>query len=216
MLTRKFIKNLKNHIVTLYRQSILFTHKMSDTSPPPPPDADSLIERMQWIGARGAIMDGERRYVMLRADVLMGIFREMSEELRRPALLALAASVRNHGGRSAEAYLAEPGSRAEWLLDTIVRYSPQLGWGRWHVGAHGGEVIDVRVEHSPFAAGFGPSPEPVCYAIVGMLQAVGTIVFGRTAAVVETCCAAQEGVHHCAFRVVPAAADAAAKPAGES
>lgn len=161
-------------------------------------------------------MDGERRYLMLRADVLMGLFREISEELRRPALLALAASVRKHGGRSAEAYLAEPGSRAERLLDTIVRYSPQLGWGRWQVDAHGGEVIDVRVEHSPFAAGFGPSLEPVCYAIVGMLQAVGTIVFGRTVSVVETCCAAQEDVHHCAFRVAPAAAGAAARPAGES
>jgi predicted hydrocarbon binding protein len=188
---------------------------MNDAPPRTPADGGELVERMQWVGERGAIMDGERRYLMLRADVLMGLFHEMPAEMRRAALLALASSVRKHGGRSAQAYLEEAGSRPERLLDTIVRYSPQLGWGRWHVGARGGGAIDVTVENSPFAAGYGPSPEPVCYAIVGMLQAVGTFVLGRPASVVETCCAAQEGAHHCVFHVAPTSADAEARSAGE-
>ncbi len=186
---------------------------ISDAPQRPSADTGGLIERMRWVGARGAILDGERRYLMLRADVLMGLFREMPEGLRRPAMLALAASVRKNGGRSAQAYLAEAGSSPERLLDTIVRYSPELGWGRWHVGARG-ESIEVTVESSPFAEGFGPSAEPVCYAIVGMLQAVGTFVFGRAASVIETCCAAQEGARHCVFRVAPTAA-ADAGPPGE-
>lgn len=178
------------------------------------PDAGVLIQRMKWVDSRGAIMDGERRYLMLRADVLMGLFREMPAELRGPAMQALAASVRKHGGRSAQTYLAEAGSRPEALIDTIARYSRELGWGCWHVGARSGKAIEVTTEHSPFAEGFGPSPDPVCHAIAGMLQAVGTIVFGQPASVVETCCAAQEGVDRCVFRVVPAAARADASPAG--
>lgn len=162
-------------------------------------------------------MDGERRYLMLRADVLMGIFREMPAELRRPALEAFAASVGKYGGRSAKAYFEAGGNRPEEFLETIVRYSRELGWGCWRVDARGDEAIEVTVENSPFAQGFGIGPDPVCHAIVGMLQAVGTIVFGRPASVVETCCAAQKGVDRCAFHVVPGAArpDAGASPTEE-
>ncbi|MCL4181928.1 MAG: 4-vinyl reductase [Burkholderiaceae bacterium] len=161
---------------------------------------------MEWVAPRGAIMDGDRRYLMLRADVLMGIFREMPAELRGPAMEAFAASVGKHGGRSAKAYLEAGGNRPQELLETIARYSRELGWGCWRVIAHDGEAIEVTVENSPFAEGFGPAPDPVCHAIVGMLQAVGTLVFGQPASVVEACCAAQQGVDRCIFRVVPAAA----------
>ncbi|MBN9463890.1 MAG: 4-vinyl reductase [Burkholderiales bacterium] len=167
---------------------------------------------MEWIDSRGAIMDGDRRYLMMRADVLMGLFREMPAELRRPAMQALAASVRKRGGGSAKAYFEATGHQPQALVDTIARYSRELGWGCWHVEASSGDAIEVTVEDSPFAEGFGPSPDPVCHAIVGMLQAVGTIVFGRPASVVESCCAAQEGIDRCAFRVVPAAGDAGASP----
>lgn len=168
-------------------------------------DAGTLIARMEWVAPCGAIMDGDRRYLMLRADVLMGLFHEMPAELRHRAMQAFATSVRKHGGRSVQAYFEAAGTQPKQFLDTIVQYSEELGWGRWRVGAHGSEAIEITVEHSPFAEGFGPSPDPVCHAIVGMLQAVGTIVFGRPASVVETCCAAQEGVDRCVFRVVPAA-----------
>lgn len=161
-------------------------------------------------------MDGDRRYLMMRADVLMGLFREMPAELRLPAMQALAASVRKRGGGSAKAYFEATGHQPQALVDTIARYSRELGWGCWHVEASGADAIEVTVEDSPFAEGFGPSADPVCHAIVGMLQAVGTIVFGQPASVVETCCAAQEGVDRCAFRVVPAApGDAGASPAEE-
>lgn len=186
-------------------RSIVVPECRPEEPSPGRPGADALIERMKWVAARGAIMDEDRRYLMLRADVLMGLFREMPAALRAPALQAFAASVRKHGGGSAKAYFEATGHRPLALVETIARYSPELGWGRWHVEARGSDAIEVTVENSPFAEGFGPSPDPVCHAIVGMLQAVGALAFGRPASVVETCCAAQEGVDRCTFRVEAAA-----------
>lgn len=151
-------------------------------------------------------MDGDRRYVMLRADVLMGIFREMEPELRRSAMEAFAASVSRYGGRSAQAYFDAADRQPERLLETIAGYSRELGWGRWRIDACNSETIDVTVDSSPFVEGFGSSPDPICHAIVGMLRAVGTIVLGRPVTAVETGCAAQQGIGRCTFRVIRATA----------
>lgn len=160
-----------------------------------------LLGRMAWVASRGAIMDGDRRYLMLRADALMGIFRELPPDVRRPAMEAFAASIRKHGGRSAQAYFDEQGARPEALIETITAYSPALGWGSWQIAARTAEGFDVTVESSPFAEGFGHSSDPVCHPIVGMLQAVGAIVYGQPVMVVETACAAQSGIDRCRFRV---------------
>lgn len=165
-----------------------------------------MIGRMAWIRSCGAIMDDDRRYLMLRADVLMGIFHELPLEVRHAALEAFAASVKKYGGESARAYFDASEAQPERLLEAIVAYSPELGWGRWHIDARSDEAIEVIVENSPFAEGFGHSPDPVCHAIVGMLQAVGPMIFGRPVVVIETGCAAQADIDRCSFRVVRTAA----------
>lgn len=168
----------------------------------------ALIGRIAWVRSCGAIMDDDRRYLMLRADVLMGIFHELPLEVRHAALEAFATSVRKHGGQSARVYFDAGGARPERLLEAIIAYSPELGWGHWHIDARCDEAIEVTVENSPFAEGFGHSPDPVCHAIVGMLQAVGPMIFGQPVVVSETGCAAQAGIDRCSFRVVRTAASA--------
>lgn len=165
-----------------------------------------MIEQMTWIASRGSIMDGDRRYLMLRADLLMGLLRELPPDARRPAMEAFATSVRKHGGQLARAYFDACGARPAALLETITRHSPELGWGHWHMDAHSDDAIEVTVDSSPFAEGFGASPDPVCYAIVGMPQAVGSIVYGRPVIVVETGSAVPEGVDRCSFQAMPVSA----------
>lgn len=162
---------------------------------------ESLIERMQWQTESGQILDGDRRYLLMRTDVLMGVFRNLPSPIRQQALQALQMSVRDQGGKSAKAYFASLGNDAQRLMQTMVDFSAQLGWGVWTMSRHD-HGLSVHVSNSPFAHGFGPFEQPVCYPIVGMLETVGELILGVAVRVRETRCAAQ-GHAHCNFVAEP-------------
>ncbi|RMH47399.1 MAG: hypothetical protein D6686_12950 [Alphaproteobacteria bacterium] len=155
-------------------------------------------DRLLWT-AEGAIMDGPRRYLMLRPDALMGLFRALPEPARQAALEAFAASVHRQGADSARAYLAMGGTPAE-LPGIIARTAPDLGWGLWQAES-GPDRVVFTVTASPFAAGFGPATGPVCHPIRGMTRAVAEIVLGRPCIARETACTAT-GAPSCRFEGV--------------
>ena len=87
------------------------------------------------------------------------------------------------------------------LARTVAATAPQLGWGLWDIEVEP-DLIRLHVRNSPFAAGFGGSDSPVCHAILGMVQAISTMIFGRAATVRETACAAC-GSDLCRFEARP-------------
>ena len=144
----------------------------------------------------GEYRDGAIRYMMIRPDALMGMIAEMPEAMRPHAMEAFARAITRAGGHSARSY------RADDLLRTIEETAPRLGWGIWTLRAtDDGLALDVA--NSPFAAGAGASPHPVCAPIRGMLIAVGEMTVGDVI-VTETACAAM-GAQCCRFTVSRAA-----------
>lgn len=156
-------------------------------------------DRLIFDAARGEYRDGDIRYLMLRPDALMGLFAELPEAARAPALAAFARSITRFGGRSAAAYQAAGAADAAALLATIAATAPQLGWGVWTL-QRDGDGLALSVANSPFAAGAGAAAQPVCAPIVGMLRAVGAMVLGGDVAATETACAAT-GAGCCRFTV---------------
>lgn len=156
-----------------------------------------FLERAIW--AEGRILDGEIRYLMLRADVLMGLFRRLDGAARLQALEAFAASVREGGRRSAEHYRRLGAADRAALLTAIEATAPELGWGRWRFET-GDDGWRLAVEDSPFAAGFGPAEAPVCAPIRGMLGALADLLLGPGARIAEVACAAA-GAEACRFTV---------------
>lgn len=159
---------------------------------------------------KGEIRDGAARYLMIRADTLMGIFSRLPAEEAAAALDAFKSSTIENGTRSAQSYQASlpPGDRAR-LLDVIAATAPQLGWGKWRFSDLAAEGLVLEVVNSPFVAGYGDSNAPVCHAIAGMLTASAGLVFGRPVVAVETQCAAEHGVDICRFEVSPDSASPA-------
>jgi predicted hydrocarbon binding protein len=151
--------------------------------------AAPLHERLVFDTANGAVLDASRRYVLMRADVLMGLFAALPEAGRDAALQALGRAAATHGADSLGAYAAAPGVDAAALERTVEAAAASLGWGRWTL-AHDGAALALDVRNSPFAAAAAPSPRPVCAAIAGMLQALAAIVVGEGASARETACAA--------------------------
>ena len=171
----------------------------------------ALHERLVFDTAGGAVRDGSRRYVLLRADVLMGIFAALPEGAARDAALAaFARAVETHGADSLRAYAAEPGVDGARLQRVVESAAASLGWGRWSIAGEGAALrLDVR--NSPFAAAGAPSARPVCHAIAGMLAALASLVLDGRAAARETACAAC-GAPRCTFTAALGPGAAASAP----
>jgi predicted hydrocarbon binding protein len=149
-------------------------------------------QRLTFDLANGELREGGTRYVMLREDSLMGLFKRLPEAARAEALEAFTASVTEHGARSASSYRATGGD-AEALIATIAATAPQLGWGVWRFSRADAAELQLEVKNSPFARGYGVSPHAVCAPITGMLGAVASIVFDAPVQAREHLCAAAGG-----------------------
>jgi uncharacterized protein len=164
--------------------------------------APEFRERLTWDGETGALRDGAIRYLMIRPDALMGIFKRLSEPARREALAAFAESICENGGKSAASYRALGGADGRALLDVIAATAPQLGWGLWQFASRSDGDLDLVVRSSPFVEGFGRAAEPVCAPIVGMFRIVSQMVLGAPTVATETACACQ-GHAACRFLARP-------------
>jgi len=141
------------------------------------------------------------RYLSLRADTLMGMFRHLPAPARAQALAALVRSTAEHGGDSARRYLETNRGDVAALLAVIEKTAGELGWGSWHFAAREPTRLVLEVTDSPFAAGYGAADCAVCAPITGMLQAVAALVFGTACAARELQCRAH-GAADCRFEAI--------------
>lgn len=146
-------------------------------------------------------MSGDIRYLRLRADTLMGMFRDLPEPARAQAFAALARSAAEHGGDSARRYLEQGAGDTAALLDRIEKTAAELGWGTWRFGARDAARLALDVSDSPFAAGYGAADTEVCAPITGMLQAVASLALGGHCEAREVECCAR-GAARCRFEAL--------------
>lgn len=145
--------------------------------------------------------DAGIRYLRLRADTLMGMFRHLPEPARAQAFAALVRSTAEHGGDSARRYLESSGGDAAALLAMIEKTAAELGWGNWRFSEHEAARLALDVADSPFAAGYGAADTEVCAPITGMLQAVAELALGSACEARELQCRAR-GAASCRFEAI--------------
>ncbi|MCC6006417.1 MAG: hypothetical protein JJU40_01925 [Rhodobacteraceae bacterium] len=159
----------------------------------------NFLERLEYRADIGVHLDETRRYILIRPEAIMGLFRRLEPGPRAAALEAFGASIFEQGSDSARAY-QEMGGGGEALVRTVEASAPQLGWGIWEMVPGEGR-LDLTVRNSPFAVGFGPSDGPVCHAILGMFRAVAGMVLGGEIRAAEVECAAT-GAPFCRFEAI--------------
>lgn len=157
-----------------------------------------LNERLVFDLDEGEIRDADRRYLLMRPDVLMGTLARLDASDRTRVLQAFADSAAANGDKSVGAYVAEVDATADQLLEIIRSTAAALGWGRWAFDSAPAS-LRLTVQNSPFAAGFGPSDQPVCAPISGMLRSVAKRALRGPVMVTETVCAAQGSEGACRF-----------------
>lgn len=163
----------------------------------------ALHDRLRFDVENGQVLDADRRYVLLRADVLMGIFEGLSEGAAQDALTAFRDSVNRYGSASVRAYENRADSDPASLLASVAAGAASLGWGRWHIEL-GSTTCRLRVFNSPFAQAHRAQGK-ACAAIVGMLSAVCSHIWREPVLASEVHCfacgAASSGLeeHICTF-----------------
>lgn len=157
-------------------------------------------DRLEW-SADGSIDVGDIRYLIIRVNSLMGLFCRLDEGPRQVALETFGQSVAEHGRKSMLAEMRRRNLDGDGFYRHLATAGPsQLGWGHWHYTRPAADRIDVVVDNSPFVHGVGSATHPVCAPIVGMLTAIGGLVFNGFANVHEESCAAM-GNAACKFLV---------------
>lgn len=149
----------------------------------------AIHERLRFDTAQGEVLDDDRRYVLLRADVLMGLFARLSAEDRAKALGAFGDSAFEHGSHSVRAYARSLPDDGSALFRAVGEGAASLGWGAWRYESQDG-VSRLRVRNSPFAK-FAPASEtPCCAPIAGIFRALCEQSWACAVTVEELQCAA--------------------------
>jgi predicted hydrocarbon binding protein len=154
-------------------------------------------KRLVFDHEAGEIRDADRRYMLMRPDVLMGALARLDAPDLARVLQALADSAAENGGKSVHAYFTDASPTDEQFFEIIRSTAAALGWGQWAFESATGSVR-LTVHNSPFAAGFGSCAQPVCAPISGVLRSVVESVVHGPVLVTETACAAQ-GAAACRF-----------------
>lgn len=162
--------------------------------------SNRLYDRMTRDPALGELRDGNTRLFLMRADAFMGAFARLDADARYTMFAAFAQAVAEHAGQSVKHYRHELGPAArEIFLNAAVNLAADMGWGAWAFGPPTPGAMTLEVRGSPFAEGYGTSDVPVCAPILGMVEALGGIVFSIDPACTETECAAVTSGEVCRF-----------------
>jgi len=152
--------------------------------------------------ADGALHAGDVRYVLVRADGLMGCFKSNLSSTSLAMYKEIENSFFRFGGKSTQQYAEILGEYPEELLSKIEEIAPQLGWGNWALSLESNErKLTLRVENSPFSAGYGQADFAVCAPVSGMLRGVAEKIFKQAVTCREYRCSAMGG-DVCEFEAV--------------
>lgn len=152
--------------------------------------------------ADGALHAGDVRYVLVRADGLMGCFKSSLGSTPLAMYQEIEDSFFRFGGKSTQQYAETLGEDPEELLSKIEEIAPQLGWGKWALSLEPNQQrLNLTVENSPFSAGYGEADFAVCAPIAGMLRGVAEKIFEQAVTCRECRCSAMGG-DVCEFEAV--------------
>ncbi|MBB4145657.1 hypothetical protein [Rhizobium rhizoryzae] len=162
--------------------------------------SQSFQERLRIYLQTGELRDGDIRYLIMRTDALMGMFTKLEPVARDAALLAMAESVAEFGGKSVDTYRVSGADNSAELISLLIRTSAELGWGAWTFTEECDGEVQVLVRNSPFACSVENVGTAVCAPIVGILTAIAPVLLGQGASAAETQCHQGRG-GCCHFRI---------------
>ncbi len=163
---------------------------------------NKILKEIQFNPEKGALFYKEVRYLLLRPETLAAFQKALEKEMGEKASEVLYQSGFQGGMLSSKRFREVFGLSDEEIIHFMVEMGCQIGWGRFELERFDGnqKVLSVKVYHSPFAESYGPSSEPICHMIRGVLGGMGSLVFGKEIQSKEVSCLAR-GDDYCRFDI---------------
>ncbi len=153
---------------------------------------NEILTGLEYSEQEGALSYKGVRYLLIRPETVMGVFRALAVELPKEAGEIFYMGGFAGGKLSAEKYREVFGLSDREIVEFMMRMGGQLGWGRFELMSLDADKknLQVAVHNSPYAQGHGPSELPVCHFIRGVLAGLAEGVFGGPVESRETSCLA--------------------------
>jgi predicted hydrocarbon binding protein len=165
-------------------------------------EVNQLLGSLGYDAERGALSLSNARYVMLSPSLFVELQKNVEQYLPQQVAEIMTSTAEGDGAFLASRYRDVFGYPPDQVLTAVSYMLSESGWGAMSVEmAHfEGEELVFKVLDSPFAEVYGPSTQPVCYTILGVLRGVAMTLFDKPAGGAEVQCAAK-GDSCCRFVV---------------
>lgn len=164
---------------------------------------NQILKDLRFNPEKGGLFFKEVRYLLMRPETFVAFQKAIEKELGDKASQILYQTGFQGGSLSSRNYQEVLKLSGEEIIHFMVEMGSQIGWGRFELERFDGKnkVLIVKVYHSPFAEGYGPSSKAVCHMIRGVLGGMASSVFGKEIESKEISCLAK-GDQYCRFEVM--------------
>jgi predicted hydrocarbon binding protein len=154
---------------------------------------NQLLDSIEYDPERGSLSLQRARYVLTPPSLLMEIQKNVEGEHGRDAAAFFIEAGVGEGASLAGRFRDVFGYPPEQVLSSVAFLLSESGWGVFSVemmNLEGRELV-FKVLESPFAEIYGPSIQPVCHIVQGLLRGVGLALFDAETTGMEVQCAAK-------------------------
>ena len=154
---------------------------------------NQLLGSLEYDPERGSLSLQSARYVLTPPSLLMEIQKNLEGEHGRDAAALFIEAGVGEGASLAGRFRDVFGYPPEQVLSSVAFLLSESGWGVFSVemmNLEGRELV-FKVLESPFAEIYGPSIQPVCHIVHGLLRGVGLVLFDAETTGMEVQCAAK-------------------------
>jgi predicted hydrocarbon binding protein len=165
-------------------------------------NVNSIIDKMMYDSASGALTYRDIRYVVIRPETIVGFQKTIEKHSRQGARDALFQGGYQGGYLSAKKFKEMQNLSNSETIGFMMTMGAEIGWGHFDLINYDFEShkLQIRVENSAFAQAYGEATEGVCHLINGVLSGLASVLFGRNCIGSETKCLAK-GDRHCIFHI---------------
>jgi predicted hydrocarbon binding protein len=154
---------------------------------------NQLLDSLEYDPGRGSLALQSARYVLMQPSLLMEIQKNLEGEHGREAAALFIEAGQGEGAALAGRYRDVFGYPPEQVLSSVAFLLTESGWGTFSLemmNFEGRELV-FKVEESPFPEVYGPSIQPVCHLVQGILRGVGLALFDVETTGMEVQCTAK-------------------------
>lgn len=164
------------------------------------PGDNRLLAGLVFDPDRGELLLSNTRYLLIRPETVMTFQREAEAAFGDVVGRILFQGGCRGGRLSAETFGRGDGRQGEAIALFMADMGTQLGWGRLRISRCSLEdgTLEVEVDNSVFAQGYGTASQPVCHLIGGVFAGVAEVIFQSPVEGMEETCLAR-GDRRCRF-----------------